>query len=228
MKKIIVPIVLLLITIYSCNYNGDYLTDGGLSNPETGTSTMDFLRSNSQLDSLALLIDRAGLADVVNGTTTLFAPNNVSVQRYVDKELAKLRLLDPSAEYSVESIPTDTIKKYIGMYIFEGKITRENMGEKQGNVYTSIAVEGNDSFERRISLEPADEYENQLGYYPKYVHYTSKVGENWDSWDAVYGNKTDETPVAEKDVNTIVRTSNIKTNNGVVHVLQGEYVLFEQ
>ncbi|MBJ6367747.1 fasciclin domain-containing protein [Snuella sedimenti] len=215
MKKLIFPILLLLLVAYACDGGGDYLIDGGLSNDNTGNSTMAFFRSHSQLDTLAIIIERAGMEDVVNGETTIFAPNNLSIKNYVDHVLADMRESDPLADFTVNDIPVDTLTKYLGGYIFSGKITRENMTLNQGEIYTA-----NNGEERRISLEPVNAYGNELDAFPEYVFFTYKVGTEWDAWDASLNDAN------EKDDKFLVRTSNIKSTNGVIHVLQGGHVLF--
>lgn len=213
MKKILFPILILFLA-YACDSNGS-MVDGGLSNPKTGTTTLDFFKSHSQLDTLAILIERAGMQDLVNGETTIFAPNNLSIKMYVDAVLADMRELDPQAEFTVNDIPLDTLDKYLGGYMFSGKITRENMTLEQGKIYTATNGE-----QRRISLEPTANYTNQLEEYPEYVYFTYKVGENWDEWDATVNDKK------EQDYKFLVRTSNIQSNNGIIHVLQGGHTLF--
>ncbi|GGZ28014.1 hypothetical protein GCM10007049_21150 [Echinicola pacifica] len=200
--------IALSLCLFSCVDN-DYLVDGGVSSGELGTDTFSFLQSHPQMDTLALLIERAGLIDEVNGEVTLFAPNNLSVKKYVDEILKGMRELDPEAEFTVNDIPKDTLDKYMGAYIFPGKITREDMSP-EGDIMVALNGE-----ERRISLEPREEYTAQLSSFPEYVYYTYKQGEEWDLWN----NITDDELVQ-------VRTSNLISTNGVVHVLQGNHILF--
>ncbi|GAA3553379.1 hypothetical protein [Snuella lapsa] len=214
MKNIILPI-LLLFAVYACDNGGDYLTDGGLSNPNVGTTTLEFFRSHEQLDTLAILIERAGMEDLVNGETTIFAPNNLSIKHYIDKVLSELRQSDPLAEYTVNDIPVDTLTKYLGGYIFNGKITRDNMTPDQGKIYTATNGE-----ERRISLEPTNQYGNELESYPEYVYFTYKNGSEWDDWDRTINDPD------EKDDKFVVRTSNLQSTNGMIYVLQGGHTLF--
>src|SRR5690606_17563217 len=160
-----------IVVLYSCDKDGNYLTDGGISSPEIGTTTMEFLKSHEQLDTLALLIERAGMTDVFNGNNTVFAPNNLSIKNYVNSRLEELRRTDPLAEYTVNDIPMDTLTKYMGGYVFTGKINREAMTKEQGKIYTAINGE-----ERRISLEPTAQYGDELDSRPEYVYFTYKLG----------------------------------------------------
>ncbi|GAB3648146.1 hypothetical protein GCM10028791_11370 [Echinicola sediminis] len=207
MKKYIY-ILAISLGLISC-IDEEYLVDGGVSSGFVGSDTFTFLQSHPHLDTLALLIEKADMVDEVNGENTLFAPNNLSIQKYVDQVLAEMRKENPEAEYSVNDIPKDTLVKYMGAYIFPGKITREDMSAN-GEILTALNGD-----ERRISLEPREEYTNQLSSFPEYVFYTYKNGDEWDEWDNVI----------DDDV-IRVRTSNLTSTNGVIHVLQGDHTLF--
>lgn len=207
MKNILL-LIAVIVAFYSCD-NEDYLIDGGISKADVGTTTFKFLETHSQLDTLAILLKKSGLDDDVDGTTTIFAPCNQSINNYLDKVLEELRKSDPLAEYTIDDIPTDTLTKYIGGYIFNEKITREDLS-REGKVYTAINGE-----ERRLSLEPTSDYENELSSKPEFVYYTYKFGDSWDFWDKV-----------KDDKKVIVKTSNLVSTNGVIHVLQGNYTLF--
>ncbi len=208
MKKLLL-IIAIAVVFFACEQE-DYLVDGGVSDPNVGTATMSFLQNHPQLDTMAILLERAGLADQVDGETTLFAVNNLSISNYINRVLADLRQEDPLAEYTINDIPTDTLAKYMGGYLFTRKITREDM-VKEGEIFTAVNGE-----KRRISLEPSSSsYSNHLSEPPEYVYYTYKAGDEWDAWDGL----TDDTKV-------IVRTSNLLSTNGVIHVLQGSHTLF--
>ena len=207
MKRIFIFLAV-VIAFYACN--NDYLDDGGISDPNVDMTTFDFLKSHPELDTLALLIEKGGFKDAVNGPVTLFAPNNHSVNNYVNAVLSDLRQIDPNAQFTVDSIPVDTIQKYMGAYIFDGLITRDDLDE-EGQIYISLNGE-----ERKLSLEPISTYNNWLSTPAEIVYYTVKVGE-WDDLD-IPGDPTDD--------KVTVRTSNIHTTNGIVHVLQGGYTLF--
>lgn len=208
MKRILI-LLIVVVAFFACN-DDNYLRDGGISDPNVNMSTFDFLKSHPELDTLALLIERGGFVDDVNGTSTLFAPNNKSINNYVNAILSQLRQEDPNAEYTVDSIPVDTLKKYLGGYIFADIIRREDLNE-EGKIYKAI-----DGEERKVSLEIISTYNNWLSTPAELVYFTFKNGE-WDDLD-VPGDRSDD--------KVVVRTSNIHTINGMVHVLQGNHTLF--
>lgn len=211
MKNIVILIVILF-GLYSCS-SDDYLVDGGVADQNVKMSTYDFLKSNKQLDTLALLIKRANMIDVVNAkSTTLFAPNNASIKRYVNAIWDQKLKLDPTATFTVNDIPEADLKIMLGNYIFDQTLDRSKL-VKVGKVYITHSGE-----ERLLSLEPVEQYTGQLDNFPEYVYYTFKIGANWDPTDAI----SDD--VKEADKKTVVRTSNLMSTNGVIHVLQGNHM----
>lgn len=205
-------ILVALLGLYSCS-NDDYLVDGGLANQNVGMSTYDFLKSNKQLDTLALLIAKAKMIDVVNAkSTTLFAANNLSIRNYVNAILSKKRKIDPQATFTINDIPEAELKEMLGGYIFDEALDRSKL-VKEGKVYRTHNGE-----ERLLSLEPKADYKPQLDNFPEYVYYTFKVGDVWDPTDEISDDKS------EADIKTVVRTSNLISTNGVIHVLQGYHI----
>jgi hypothetical protein len=166
-------------------------------------STYDFLKSNKQLDTLALLIQKADMIDVVNAkSTTLFAPNNLSIKAYI----YYMKDITDNQNYGINDIPVADLKEMLGGYIFDQSLDRSKL-VKAGKVYRTHNGE-----ERLLSLEPVEEYKNQLDQFPEYVYYTFKGGADWDATDAI-----------NDDVKTVVRTSNLISTNGIIHVLQGSH-----
>jgi hypothetical protein len=211
MKKIVM-LIIILVGLYSCS-NDDYLVDGGVASQNVNMSTYDFLKSNKQLDTLALLIKRADMIEVVNTkSTTLFAPNNLSIKRYVNAIWNVKLQLDPKATFTVNDIPVAELKVMLGNYIFDQALDRSKL-VKAGKVYITHSGE-----ERLLSLEPVAQYTGQLDGFPEYVYYTFKIGTNWDPTNAI------SSDVKEADKKTVVRTSNLLSTNGVIHVLQGNHV----
>lgn len=208
MKHILI-IAAVVFAMVSCT-NDDYLIDGGISNGNVNMTTMAFLKSHYQLDTLALLIEKAGMEAQVNGATTLFAPNNLCIRNYVSAVLTYMRKTNPLATFTVNDIPKDTLTKYMGGYIFDGLIKREDMTQ-EGTILTSI-----NGMQRMISLEPnTTTYASYTAAPVYFVYYTYKVGATWDLWNVVVD-----------DIKISVKTSNLISTNGVIHVLQGSHTLF--
>lgn len=201
-----IAIIIVLFSMYSCS-NDNYLIDGGLANQNVGMSTYDFLKSHKQLDTLALLIERAGMIDVVNAkSTTLFAPNNLSIKNYIFYK----KFIEENPDYSINDIPVDDLKVMLGGYIFDESLDRSKL-VKEGKIY--IAHNG---MEYMLYLIPVEQYGSQLDQFPEYVVYSYK------GLDDYWGPNPDDDDNND-DVHTIARTSNLISTNGVIHVLQGSH-----
>jgi hypothetical protein len=201
-------ILIALFGLYSCS-NDDYLVDGGVADENVGTTTYEFLKSHKQLDTLAILIEKADMINVVNAkSATLFATNNLSIRNYVNTILAEKRNIDPLATFTINDIPVPELKVMLGNYIFDERIDRSNM-LKTGKIHKTHSGE-----ERLISLQPVDTYNGQLDIFPEYVYYTFKGGLTWD----------DPLKKIVDDTKTVIRTSNLISTTGVIHVLQGDHI----
>jgi hypothetical protein len=198
----------------SCSED-DYLIDGGISSANLNKTTYDFLSSNPLFDTLTLSIDKAGLKEVVNGDVTFFAVTNFSFKNYVDAMTTRGRAYynNPNYVYAYDSIPVQILRDSLSMYIFPGKIQRKDL-RKEGDLFTNII-----GTQLRISLEPQEDYKEQLTNSPEYIYLTHKRGKYWDEWDAeISGN--------EKDAKERIQTSGLISTNGIIHVLANTHVLF--
>lgn len=199
-------IIIAAFCLYSCS-NDDYLIDGGLADQNVGVSTYDFLKSHKQLDTLALLIEKADMINVVNAkSTTLFAPNNLSIKNYI----FYMREIEENPDYGIDDIPVADLKEMLGGYIFSQSLDRSKL-VKEGKIYIA-----NNGEERKLSLEPVDQYNDQLDEFPEYVYYYFKGEDDYWGANPNEGGNND-------DVRTVVRTSNLISTNGVIHVLQGTH-----
>lgn len=121
-----------------------------------------------------------------------------------------MKTVEENQDYGIDDIPVEDLKVMLGGYIFNQSIDRSKL-VKEGKIYTAQNGE-----ERMLSLKPVEDYTDQLDQYPEYVFYTFK-GED-DYW----GPNPNEDGNND-DVNTVVRTSNLISTNGVIHVLQGSH-----
>lgn len=121
-----------------------------------------------------------------------------------------MRNIEENQDYGIDDIPVEDLKVMLGGYIFNQSLDRSKL-VKEGKIYIA-----NNGEEILLSLRPVDQYGDQLDEFPEYVYYTFK-GED-DYW----GDNPDEDGYND-DVNTVVRTSNLISTNGVIHVLQGTH-----
>lgn len=212
MNKIIIFLLLIAAAFTACQKE-NYLIDGGKANPQVNMTTYDYLKSNPLFDTLVILIDKAGLKDKVNGAVTFMVPTDYSVRNYVNDVLSDMRVFDPLAKFTINDIPVDTLKM-LQSYLLPGSIVREGL-TKEGKIYTAL-----DGSKRKVSLEPRNDYPDQLTDKPEYVFFHKQVGTRWDDFEET------DLEVEEKDITVQVRTSGIISKTGVIHVLQGNHKLF--
>jgi hypothetical protein len=177
-------------------------------------STYDYLASNPLFDTLVMAIDKTGLKESLDGEVTLFALTHFSFRNYINIQLKKGRVDDSEFTYGFDDIPTDVLRDSLAMYIFPGKIMRQDL-RKEGDIFTNLA-----GTRLRISLEPREEYTTQLPDNPEYVYLTYRRGTRWDAWDAK------DVGTTEIDTRERIQTSNMLSTNGVIHVMPNTHTLF--
>lgn len=205
-------LMVLALAVFSCDRD-NYLVDGGVSSPYVNATTYDYLTTNPLFDTLVMAIDKAGLKEMLDGETTLFALTNFSFTNYINIQLTNGRKINPNFTYTFDDIPMDVLRDSLSMYIFPGKIMRQDM-RKEGDVFASMA-----GTRLRISLEPREDYTDQLSDNPEYVFLTYKRGTSWDAWDA------QGVATAEADTRERIQTSNLLSTNGVIHVMPNTHAL---
>ncbi len=211
MKRIIIFLLASVFVFTACE--DEYLIDGGTADQNVNMTTFDFLKTNEIFDTLTMLIEQAGLVSAVNEAGTFIVPTDFSIKRYLDNVVADLRVFDPEAQFNLSDIPADTLEM-LKSYLIPQRVTRDDM-EMEGRIYTTVYGD-----ERKLSLEPRAVYTGYLTEFPSFVFFYKKRGETWN----YYGQTG--IPVDERDHIVQVRTSDIITTTGVVHVLQGNHTLF--
>jgi hypothetical protein len=134
MKKYIYIGIAAIALFMACKKDNSII-DGGLSNPVVNKNTYDFLESNSrkEFDTTLMIINKAGLKDVINGEVTFFVPNNYSINNFLNKKRDEARRTDELQEYTLDSLfkhfTPKMLRDSMGFYIFKGKLTYEQFPE---------------------------------------------------------------------------------------------------
>ena len=203
----------------SCKKNG-YKNDGGQSNAFVNMTTYDYLRSQPVFDSLVRVIDHAGMKDAVNGDITFFATTNYGVADFVQARKIKrgVELGNENLPYTIDSLPINQMKDSLKIYMFTGKINRDQM-TLAGKLYNSV-LGAIPNVQFLINLRRTQDYSAYLDHVD-YVRFTKVIGTRDDQ-------QPDPTaiPAAEKDMPYDCQTSGIITTTGIVHVLHGNHRLF--
>jgi hypothetical protein len=217
---IMLAAVLTSIIAFSGCKKDSYKNDGGISNAYVDMTTYDYLKSNSQFDSLVKVIDRAGLKDVVNGNITFFVSTNYSIVPYVaaKKNQIAIKTKNENFNFGIKDISAQELSDSLKTYMFQGKINRDQI-TLSGQLYNSL-LGTIPNVQYLIKFRRTFDYNAYLDHVD-YVTYT-KVRGSRDDQEA----DPNAIPNNLKDLSADVQTSGIITKTGIVHVLTGYHRLF--
>ncbi|MDD4190994.1 MAG: fasciclin domain-containing protein [Mangrovibacterium sp.] len=198
-----------ILLFLACACNDDYYADGGILDENTGklgVSTMDYLeRCGADYDTLVALIKICGLESDVNAVgNTFLAPRDYSIHNYFE-----LIFTDPDKRpASLSEINDEEMEKISGMlknYIIPGqKILREDLS----TAYSFTTTLGGKRARFNVFQE---DYLGNLNKGAKYIVFSLDKSEGSD--EAQYQS-------------ALVVTSDLKSVNGVVHVLDSYSHIF--
>ncbi len=221
MKKLYTVLVisfagLLLSTFYSCNK--DYFEDSGLQKGIFNGTTYEFIKSRPDIfDSLSKIIQLAGMEQEVNAeNSTFFAAGDYSVHKTIQSLNKFLYSRGKDTVHRLEQISPAIWKQYLSLYMFKNKyylnnipqLDTLNLNRFPGQGFNSIngtamnlGVLYNDV---SASGSGGTQVVKYAGYRQLYISFFRSAS---------------ETGSQSNMINSPVATSNITTNNGVVHVL---------
>lgn len=212
-----VVIIMVLFALGSCETNFGTINTGVIERKFEGNMYEYFQANHYDWDSLVLMIDRAGLKDVFTGERagyekiTFFGPTNHSIRlwmynvvSYWDKETMQTVVVKPKYN-TVEEIPVDSCRKLVMEHVVKGVYMRDDIpvgilaesGNREGGT-TLTGVDGN-SFWIYTYRGPYQGVEGQGAVVMKLI---SEIGQTIS-----------------------VASSNIESDNGVVHSLHYDYPL---
>ncbi len=190
----------------------DYYADGGLSNPYYDGSIYDYLAAKPYyFDTIVYIIDRSGLKEMLEtDTVTFFCPTDVSIGEAMEG-LNAFRYRNVEDSVHLEDISPEVWKKFLSMYILEGKYTAnkfprvdpENIFSYPGINYVML-----NGYILNIGLMYYD-YGGAEAVGPRILTLT----------DITYNPKN-----FRVDPHVQVATSDIQPKNGVLHVLKNHHV----
>ncbi len=234
MKKILIPISFLLLLSFGACKKDNII--GGEKNEtnEVNMTTYDFLKSFDVTTETARLIERAGMIDEVNGNVTLIAPSNYAVNRYLRRKTNRMLRLDPTATaMTVEDIPMDELEQ-LGMYIVDGQYLSKDLTPQGIALATHYADDSVRLSLLEANAEPGTawdgggqpgqgyQYSNFMQSRPKKVTVHFKRGDKWEMTGDQRTALGYDSPECDQVYKMYI--SDVKTTNGVVHVIySGDY-----
>jgi len=187
-------------------------------------TTYDYLKSNPHglFDTLLLIIDAAGLKDLVNQpNVTFFAPTDYSIDDYLSYRTKQEQNIDPFRQWNFDSLMKYDLLKFqdsMKVYFLNKTLTFDQL-TNDGAIYSTLhdndkavvsyeyAVPGNPWYNPYASVQPQVVYYTYL-----YQHLTPPII------------ASEITP--DEGARTLVQTSGIKTTTGMLHVLTNNHTLF--
>ncbi len=202
----------------------DYITGGTIQdvNVYKTTSTYDVLTKFQQFDTLVQLIDAAGLKDKINEQgTTFFALSNKSIENYLQERTIFLQFnVDQYAKFGLDSLiyylknNINNTADSLSMYLIKTVTTPQNL-TGVGTIYSTELA--HDS--AIVSYEPV--VDGNLGYTsvvstaPRVVYFTQL----WQHYNLNASDSTAADVPSSSGIRTLVSTSFLNTQNGVINVL---------
>lgn len=236
MKKICLFLVLAYVMIIPSSCSKDGYIIGGDKNEtnQVNQTTFDFLKSFEATTSTALLFEKAGLVNAINGNVTVIAPSNYAINRYLQRKNNRLLRLDPNNPLmTINDIPADELQK-MGMYIIDNKYLSSDIPE--GGIVVPTHNPG-DSL--RLTVEEANaepgaawdgggqpgegyQYSNFMQSKPLKITVHFKRGANWE----LSGSQRVSMGYDNVECDQVYKMyiSDVSTTTGAVHVIySGDY-----
>ncbi len=199
----------------SCQKTKDYYLDSGLANPYFKGSVMDYLEAKPfYFDSVALAVHLAGMDSVLaNDSITFFAPTDRSILRLIKKANSELYKFQYDTIRTLRDVPSNLWKKYLSRYIFHGLNELKDYPQIDYDLLVDYPGQGYLSWNRTAMnigvIYNDDNGVKYVGYRQLSIAYIPDISNPTANWIIAY-----------------VASSNILTNNGIIHVLSDKHTYF--
>jgi len=221
--KTLFAVLALAVMISACKKD-DYFVGGTLHNAKVNMTTYDYLKSNSSklFDTLLILVDKAGLKDKINQSgASFFAPTNYAIRNYLSYKTSLIQVKDPTKRYTLDSLIKYDLSHFtdsINVYLIPKKIEYANM-TNDGTLYATSKTGVNAVVSFEYTDDPKLGYNSNSANRPQIMYYTFLIKPITPPIVASEIAATDGTRVK-------VQTSGIETNNGMLHVLANDHLLY--
>ncbi len=203
LRTLIPAFATLLACVYSCSKDSGFY-NAGVEDKTFNGNTYEYLKSKPGVfDSLIKVIDRMGYQNILeNDKVTLFAVPNQSFQVALTNlnNLRKKSELNPLAISSVEAVHLDTM---MSQYIIKGNYTTELLDFQDG--VNLFGVKYNYPMNARLGTSSSSGYIS-------------------GGADNIVFQNTNRSALVRNWVSTTTTSNNIKTKNGIVHVVSSDHI----
>lgn len=232
MKKNIETCLLpvLLMALFSGGCKKDYITGGKTEdvNMYKNITTYDYLASNSLYDTLIQVIDAAGFKDKINtANTTLFVPSDYSVYNYLSERTALVQeTISQDSVFGLDSLlyymknNVNNTRDSLLMYMVAQPLAYSSLTD--AGAYYATELPGDSVV---ISYEYTRDgnlgYNGTVSSVPQVVYFTQM----WYPYNLNSQNTAGDIPESV-GVRTLIKTSGIQTQTGIVNALDNSHTLF--
>ena len=191
-------------------------------------TTYDFLKSNPLYDTLVQVIDAAGLQDKINEQgNTFFAPSDYSIFNYLNQRTEFVQNnynqdstfgLDSLLYYVSNNI--NSTKDSLMMYLIHQPLNYASLTD-EGALYETELPGDTVIVSYEYTKDDALGYNPVVSSIPQVIYFTQL----WYPYDLSKDNPAGDVP-SDIGVHTLVKTSGIQTQNGIVDALENSHTLF--
>lgn len=202
----------------------DYIVGGQLESTTTSLTTYDYLKSNRfrMFDTLLMLVDKAGLKDVINQKgITFYAPSDYSINNYLAKRTQEVQNIDPGKKYTVDTLikyDLNTFKDSLNAYIIHSTVTYKSLTENGVLFKTALGNQSVISYE--TTTDPNLGYSGAVSTLPRIEYYTFIKGGPLPS--PLVASQIADTV----GVRVLCQTSGLTTATGQLNVLSNTHILY--
>lgn len=208
----------------------EYITGGTPEdmNMYKNTSTYDVLKSDPLYDTLVQVIDAAGLKEKINQQgSTFFAPTDYSISSYLTlRTLYVQNTINQDAKFALDSLVyyvknnINNTRDSLLMYWISQPLPYNvltNTGTKYATGLTGDSVVVSYEYTKNGDLG----YNGVVSSVPQVVYFTQL----WHPYTVTTSTPAGDIP-PNIGVRTLVKTSGINTQNGVMNALENSHTLF--
>ncbi|WP_316794516.1 fasciclin domain-containing protein [Pedobacter frigoris] len=204
-KTLLLAFGTILILFASCK---KYYFDSGTHDPKYNGSTLQYMKSKQPFfDSTLVIINLAGLDDVVGKeNVTFFAPPSGSVFKSIKRLNIALKRVGKDTVSQLNQIKPEVWRATLSQYIFSGSFLLKDYPQRDTLAYTAY---------------PGQNYSSYGGYIMNVgTIFNDAAGVQYAGYRQLFlGYIPDLSNPQVALQNNPVATSDIQTNNGVLHVL---------
>lgn len=231
MKKILLNTILFLMVIIvfaACKKN--YMTGGTPQdvNRYKNMTTYDVLAANPLYDTLVQIIDAAGIKDKINEQgTTFFAPSDYSIFNYLSARTVFVQNnINLDSTFGLDSLKyylqnnINGTKDSMLMYLIHQPLSYSVL-TNTGTLYPTELAGDTVIVSYEYTKNGSLGYNSLVSSEPQVVYFTQL----WYHYNLSDDNKAGDVP-EDIGVHTLIKTSGIETQNGIMNALENSHTLF--